>query len=84
MSIRIQNAATRINKSINVVGSRATGKAGPNSDWDYVIEDINSNNWDKIKNSLPGARSTMDNTHRNIDLFRGPLDPTKPHITINP
>ena len=83
-ALRIQNAATRINKPINVVGSRATGKAGPYSDWDYVIEGINSRQWSTIKNSLPGARSILDNTPRNIDLFRGPLDLTKPYITIYP
>ena len=82
--LRIENAATRINKPINVIGSRATGRAGAYSDWDYVIEGINSRNWSTIKNSLPGARSVLDNTPRNIDLFRGPLDPTKPYITIYP
>jgi hypothetical protein len=46
--LRIENAATRINKPINVVGSRATGKAGAYSDWDYVIEGLNSRNWSTI------------------------------------
>jgi hypothetical protein len=81
--LRIKNAATRINKPINVVGSRATGKAGAYSNWDYVIEGINSRNWDKIKNYLPGARSVLDNTPRNIDLLKGHLDPTKPYKTIH-
>jgi hypothetical protein len=82
--LRIENAATRINRSINIVGSRATGKAGAYSDWDYVIEGINRRSWNKIKNSLPGSKSILNNTPGNIDLFRGTLDPTKPYITIYP
>ena len=54
------------------------------SDWDYVIEGLNSRSWSKIKNSLPGAKSTIDNTLRNIDLIRTPLDKTKPYITVYP
>ena len=82
--MRIENAATRIKKPINVVGSRANGTAGANSDWDYVIEGLNNNEWKKIKNSLPGSKSILDNTPRNIDIFKGPLNPNKPHVTINP
>ena len=82
--LRIKNAAIRINKPINVVGSRAAGKAGAYSDWDYVIEGINRRSWNKIKNSLPGARSVLDNTPKKIDLFRGSLNSQKPHITIYP
>ena len=52
---RIENAATRINKSITVVGSRASGEARAYSDLDYVIEGglKDSREWSKIKNSLP-------------------------------
>lgn len=82
--LRIQNAATKINKPITVVGSRASGTAKAYSDWDYVISGLNSRNWSTIKNSLPGSRSILDNTPRNIDIFKGPLDVTKPHIIINP
>ncbi|SIT20346.1 RHS repeat-associated core domain-containing protein [Chryseobacterium ureilyticum] len=84
-TLRIENAATRINKPITVVGSRANGTAGAYSDWDYVIEGgLNSRNWSKIKNSIPGAKSTIDNTPRNIDIFTGSVNKSKPHITINP
>lgn len=48
--LRIGNAATRINKPITVVGSRAKGTAGAYSDWDYVIPGLNSKNWSTIKN----------------------------------
>ncbi len=82
--LRIENAATRINKPITVVGSRAKGTAGTYSDWDYVIEGLNSRNWSKIKNSLPGSRSILDNTPRNIDIFKGPVNSNLPHITIYP
>ncbi len=81
---RIQNAANRIGRPIHLVGSRASGTARATSDFDYVIEGINSKQWSKIKNSLPGAPSRIDNLPRRIDLFRGLLDPTKPHITIYP
>lgn len=83
-ALRIENAATRIGKPINVVGSRASGTAKAYSDWDYVIEGINSKSWDKIKNSLPGSKSIIDNTPRNIDIMKTPLDPTKPYIRIEP
>lgn len=83
-AIRIQNAATRINKPISLVGSRASGTAGANSDWDYVIEGLNNSAWKQIKNSLPGARSVLDNTPRNIDVFNGPLNPNLPNITFYP
>jgi hypothetical protein len=82
-ALRIENAATRIGKPITVVGSRARGTAGAYSDWDYVIEGLNSKGWKQIKNSLPGSKSVLYNTPRNIDIFKT-FDPTKPHITIYP
>lgn len=82
--LRIENAATRINMPINVVGSRASGTATAYSDWDYIIGGINKRNWSKIKKSLPGARSVLDNTPRNIDLIKESLDRTRPFITIYP
>uniref|UniRef100_UPI0025E705D1 RHS repeat-associated core domain-containing protein n=1 Tax=uncultured Bacteroides sp. TaxID=162156 RepID=UPI0025E705D1 len=82
--LRIENAATKIGKPIHVVGSRASGKATAYSDWDYVIEGLTNKNWKSIKNSLPGAKSIIDNVPRNIDIIREPLDITKPYIKINP
>lgn len=38
---RVQNAANKIDQPISVVGSRASGTAGPYSDWDYVVEGAN-------------------------------------------
>jgi len=84
--LRIENAATRIQKPITIVGSRASGKAGAYSDWDYIIEGgiKNSKEWSKIKNSLPGAKSNVDNTPNMIDIHSGPALPGYPAITINP
>ena len=83
--LRIQNAANRIGRPITVVGSRAAGKAGPYSDWDYVIEKgLNSKEWSKIKNSIPGAKSFIDNTPRRIDIFDGNINRSKPYIKIYP
>ena len=82
--LRIENAATRINKPITVVGSRAKGTAGPYSDWDYVIPGLTNKNWKTIKNSLPGSKSVMDNMPRNIDLHQPPVRIHEPHIIINP
>lgn len=82
--VRIENAATKIGKPIHVVGSRASGKATAYSDWDYIIEGLTNKNWKSIKNSLPGARSIIDNVPRNIDIIKEPLDITKPYIKINP
>ncbi|TSJ46564.1 LamG-like jellyroll fold domain-containing protein [Fluviicola chungangensis] len=82
--LRIENAATRINQPITVVGSRASGTAGAYSDWDYVIPGLNSRNWSKIKNSLPGSSSVLNNTPRNIDVFKGTVNTNLPHITIHP
>ncbi|WPO84289.1 DUF6443 domain-containing protein [Chryseobacterium sp. JJR-5R] len=81
--LRIENAASRINKPITVVGSRANGTAKAYSDWDYVIEGLNSREWSKIKNSIPGARSIIDNTPRNIDIFKQ-LDLSRPYLKIHP
>ena len=40
------------------------------ADWDYVIPGLTSKNWSMVKNSLPVARSFLDNTPRNIDIFK--------------
>jgi hypothetical protein len=54
------------------------------ADWDYVIPGLNSKNWSTIKNSLPGARSVLDNNPRNIDIFKNSVNTNLPHITIYP
>lgn len=80
---RIQNAANKVDQPISVVGSRASGTAGPYSDWDYVVPGANSSTVGKIKNSLPeGSRGIGD--PRNIDIFRGQVNEDLPFITFNP
>lgn len=81
---RIQNASNRIQKPITIVGSRARGTATPASDWDYVIDRLTNGEWKKIKNSLPGAKSSADNLPRQIDILSTPLDPTKSNIPVKP
>jgi hypothetical protein len=80
---RIENAATRINKDINLVGSRAKGTATAISDWDYAIDGLTNKEWKKIKNALPGSPSRIDNMPRMIDIFKD-LDKTKPFIKFSP
>ena len=80
---RIQNAANKVDQPISVVGSRASGAAGPYSDWDYVVPGANSSTVGKIKNSLPeGPRGIGD--PRNIDIFRGQVNEDLPFITFTP
>ena len=81
---RIQNAANRIGKPINLVGSRASGTANAASDWDYVIEGMTNANKNAIKNSLPGAPIRADQVPRNIDFFTDSLRTDLPHIQFTP
>lgn len=81
--LRIQNAANRIGQPISLVGSRATGEAGGYSDWDYVITGIRGSTLHSVSSSLP--RGPMElGVGRQIDVFRGPLDETLPHLTFFP
>ncbi|WP_305779562.1 DUF6531 domain-containing protein [Nocardia nova] len=80
---RIQNAANLRGVTIHVVGSRASGTAGPWSDWDYVIEGINSRTRSRIQSSLPQG-STELGYGRRIDIFRGRLAEGMPFVTFHP
>ncbi|MPY62785.1 polymorphic toxin-type HINT domain-containing protein [Streptomyces spongiae] len=80
---RIQNAADRIGMPISVVGSRAAGKAGPESDWDFVITGITSRKKHSVSSSLPKADVTLG-AGRRQDIFTGPLDDSRPYITFYP
>lgn len=82
-ALRIQNAANRAGTEISLVGSRARGTANAASDWDYVI-DANARLRNSLSGSLPGARSVAEGVPRNMDIFRGPLDPNLPSITFFP
>ena len=81
---------TELTKNITVVGSRANGTAGPNSDWDYIMSG-NSAQRHSAASSIPrGVWGGENNT--GIDIFssypNGPnpviLDKNKPYIEFFP
>ena len=85
-STRIQNAADRTGQRIDVVGSRASNTAGPDSDWDYVMSG-NSARRHSASSSVPhgtsgGALGTGGWT--GIDVFPGKVNPSLPHVTFLP
>ncbi|WP_246123926.1 RHS repeat-associated core domain-containing protein [Nocardia bhagyanarayanae] len=80
---RIQNAANARGVTIHVVGSRATGSAGPFSDWDYVIEGINSRMRSRIQSSLPQGAVELGHGRR-IDIFRRNLVEGMPYVSFHP
>lgn len=92
---RIQNAATRTNQDIVVVGSRANGKATPTSDWDYYMTGKSSQRH-SAASSLPRGTSGGEINYlggdSGIDIFVGypnspyyePLITDKPHVIFKP
>nr|WP_255682838.1 RHS repeat-associated core domain-containing protein [Dyella sp. 2HG41-7] len=80
---RIQNAANRIGRPINLVGSRATGTAGPNSDWDYVV-DANAPTRNSVSRSLPGAGNLSEGVRPNLDVFNGQVNSGAPYVQFTP
>ena len=93
---RIQNAADRTQQRIAVVGSRAAGTAGPNSDWDYILSGA-SRQRQSASSSLPrgtaGGRQTMTGEETGIDIFQdynpkavnySPLRADEPHVIFTP
>lgn len=81
--LRIQNAANRIGKPINLVGSRAAGTARPNSDWDYVI-DANAPTRNSVSRSLPGAGNLREGVRPDLDVFKGQVNPSAPYVKFTP
>lgn len=81
---RIQNVADRLNMPVSVVGSRATGEAGPLSDWDYVITGINGRNSSRVRTSLPAGDVTLGPIRNRIDIFKGRIVEGRPFITFYP
>ncbi|MFI6871566.1 putative T7SS-secreted protein [Nocardia sp. NPDC050406] len=80
---RIQNAANLRGVEIHLVGSRASGTAGPWSDWDYSIPDANSRMRSRIKGSLPQGSPELGYGRR-IDIFTHPPTEGLPYITFYP
>lgn len=83
-ALRIQNAVNRTGVPITVVGSRASGKAGPLSDWDYVLPAGTPNRVrHSMSSSLPeGPRGIGE--PRLQDFFMSPVDTSLPYITFYP
>jgi hypothetical protein len=79
---KIQATADRIGQPVSLVGSRASGTAGPESDWDYVVSGANSKMKDKIKWMAPSGVRTGQG--KGLDIFTGPLDEDLPYITFFP
>ena len=80
---RIQNAANRIESTVTLVGSRASGTASANSDWDYVVN-ANAATRNSVSRSLPGAGDLKEGIRPNIDVFKGEVDKTRPYIEFKP
>jgi hypothetical protein len=92
---RIQNAATRTNQDVVVVGSRANGTATPTSDWDYYMTGKSSQRH-SATSSLPRGTSGGEINYlggdSGIDIFVGypnspnyePLITDKPHVIFKP
>ncbi|XXX73575.1 RHS repeat-associated core domain-containing protein [Sorangium sp. So ce134] len=88
---RIQNAADRTGQRITVIGSRASGKAGDLSDWDYILSG-NSAKRHSAASSIPRGLSGGENG-TGVDIWQdfnprapnyNPLDPTRPFIVFTP
>jgi hypothetical protein len=82
--LRIQNAANRTGVEITLVGSRASGRTGPLSDWDYMVpENTSSRTIHSLRSSLPEGHRGIGEA-RNSEIIRGPVDPNRPFITFTP
>ncbi len=78
----IQAFTDKYGVDVNVVGSRAAGRATSVSDFDYVIQ-ANAKIRHKAEYYLPRGLSGGAN-NRGIDIFRSPLDTSRPHIKFCP
>jgi RHS repeat-associated protein len=89
---RIQNAATRTNQRITVVGSRANGTAKTGSDWDYILSGKSSKRH-SASSSLPRGSGGGEVSRPGIDIWQdynpnapgyNVVDPTRPHVIFEP
>ncbi len=82
---RIQNAADRTGKDINVVGSRVDPNKAlhDKSDFDFVV-DAKASTRNSLSRSLPGSKNVKDGLPNNNDVFKGTVDASKPHVTFHP
>jgi len=95
-ALRIQNAADRTGQQITVVGSRAAGTAGSDSDWDYIFSGPSAARH-SAASSVPvgnaGGAIGASGTESGIDIWQDynpeapgytTLDPKLPHVTFTP
>jgi RHS repeat-associated protein len=85
---RIQAVADKLDKPVTAVGSRVAGTAGANSDYDYVIPGATSRERHTARRYLPrgpgGGGQAAGGSESGIDVLRGPVDKSRPHITFTP
>ncbi|MFG1970011.1 RHS repeat-associated core domain-containing protein [Nonomuraea fuscirosea] len=91
---RIQNAANRMGARIVVVGSRASGTAKADSDWDYILSGRTGRLRGRAASSLPeGIGGDWQGRRRGQDIFQdynpdapgyATLDPERPHVIFDP
>ena len=81
---RIQNAASRTNQEITVVGSRASGKANATSDWDYIMSGKSSQRR-SARSSVPrgtlGGEINSTGRETGIDLWQS-YNPNAPGYSL--
>ena len=89
---RIQNAATRTNQRITVVGSRAEGTAKAGSDWDYIMSGKSSARH-SASGSVPRGSGGGEVGRPGMDVWQeynpnapgyNVLDPSRPHVFFDP
>lgn len=89
-ALRIQSFADKYGTTVNVVGSRAKGTAGPLSDFDYILGEAGATSKlrgyarQQLPRGISGGEIGPDGIGTGIDVFKAPLDPTRPFIPFNP
>lgn len=87
---QIQSFADKYGTTVNVVGSRANGTAGPFSDFDYILGDAGATSKlrgyarQQLPSGISGGEIGSDGVGTGIDVFKAPLDPSRPYISFNP
>ncbi|WP_434520138.1 RHS repeat-associated core domain-containing protein [Methylosinus sporium] len=89
-ALRIQSFADKYGITVNVVGSRAKGTAGPFSDFDYILGDAGATSKlrgyarQQLPRGLSGGEIGSDGIGTGIDVFKAPIDRTLPYIPFDP